>query len=58
MMKKPFSLTKKFCPRDKVEPKPEDIVTITVEATRPMAKHVMYGVEMKLQFYGFVEVRK
>jgi len=50
--------TKKFRERDKTDPKPEDIVTITVEGRKPTVKHIMYGIEMKLQFYGFVEVRK
>lgn len=57
-MKKPFSLTKKFRPRDKVEPKPEDIVTITVEGRKEKVKYLMYGAEIKFQFLDFVEVRK
>jgi len=58
ILKKPYSLTKKFCPRDKVEPKPEDIVTITIEGRKEKVLFLMYGVEIKLQFFDFVEVRK
>jgi len=58
-MKRPFLLAKKFCPRDKrVDPKPEDIVTITIEGRKEKVLYLMYGVEIKLQFFDFVEVRK
>jgi len=57
-VKRSFSLTKKFRPRDKVEPKPEDIITITIEGRKEKVLYLMYGAEIKFQAFDFVEVRK